>query len=582
MQDAVATEAPEGARRDDAEKAAAKAERRAARARMQARIITPVKAELRRAGILSVLSGALWPVQAGTIAWAVAGWVDGEAALRRSLWAAGIFLITALLRALLDRIAGGILFGAADTTIARERARLIGREARRPGTAGSASVAALAVQKLPLLHPWITRYHVAMLRTSVLPILYLAIAFWHSWAVGIVLLVAGPLIPVFMALVGMAAEEASRRQMDEIGDMNGMLMDRLGALTDIRLLGARERAAADFATRAERLREKTMAVLRIAFLSSTVLELFAAIGVAMVAVFVGFTLLGAIHWGSWGGSLSLYQGIFLLLLAPEYFQPLRDLAAAWHDRASGVSVVAELEEMDAAQRVGLLGEGVAAAPLPGEMSLRMRGAVAALPGRVLSLSDLELAAGESLALVGPSGAGKSTALGVIAGLVPLVEGEVTVCGQPLEAASADGWRARLALVPQRVHFPDQALGRWLDPKGTGQDPAPALEAAEAHRIVARLPEGLQARLGESGGGVSGGEARRLMIARAILQGADLVLADEPTADLDPETAARVTRALLGLKARGAALIVATHDPALAAAMDRQVVLGDAVTGEERA
>ncbi|MBY5972275.1 ATP-binding cassette domain-containing protein [Ferrimonas balearica] len=555
-------------------------DRRAARAAMQARIIAPVKPLLRRAGLLSILSGLLWPVQAAAIAWAVSGWAGGALALERSLWAAGIFLLCGLIRAGLDRVAGGLLYRAADETIAREREVLIGREARRPGGAGSAAVAALAVQKLPLLHPWITRYHVAMLRTSVIPLVYLAVAFWFSWAIGVVLLVAGPLIPVFMALVGMAAEDASRRQMDEIGDMNTMLMDRLSALLDIRLLGARARAAEDFETRADRLREKTMAVLRIAFLSSTVLELFAAIGVAMVAVFVGFTLLGEVGWGSWGNGLTLYEGIFLLLIAPEFFQPLRDLAAAWHDRASGVSVVEELEAMDAAPRVALLGEGTQAAPLPGPLSVSMRGGVASLPGRALPLPDLDLDAGQSLALVGPSGVGKSTALSALAGLVPLVEGRIEVCGQELNAGTADGWRARLAVVPQRVHFPDLPLGDWLSggravDEGTMTE---ALELAEAHAVVDRLPEGLQTRLGESGGGVSGGEARRLMIARAVLQGADLVLADEPTADLDALTADRVTRALRRLQGQGAALIVATHDPALAGAMDAQILM----TGEAEA
>ena len=217
--------------------AAPPGDRRAARAAMQDRIIAPVKPLLRRAGLLSILSGLIWPVQAAAIAWAVSGWATGALALERSLWAAGIFLLCGLIRAGLDRVAGGILYRAADETIARERELLIGREARRPGGAGSAAVAALAVQKLPLLHPWITRYHVAMLRTSVIPLVYLAVAFWFSWAIGVVLLVAGPLIPVFMALVGMAAEDASRRQMDEIGDMNTMLMDRLSALLDIRLLG---------------------------------------------------------------------------------------------------------------------------------------------------------------------------------------------------------------------------------------------------------------------------------------------------------------------------------------------------------
>ncbi|MEB8385797.1 ATP-binding cassette domain-containing protein [Rhodobacteraceae bacterium KMM 6894] len=536
------------------------------RARAKARIIAPVAQQLHRASMLAVLAGLVWPVQAAALAWAIAGWVEGD--IGRTLPAALIFVTGGALRAALDHRAGAHLFTAADRTIARERAALIGREARARADIGSAQIAALIVQKLPLLQPWITRYHVAMVRVSILPLVLLAAAFWVSWVAGLILLVAGPLIPVFMALVGMAAETASRRQMDEISTMNAMLMDRLSASLDIRLLGAGARTAADFTDRAEGLRIRTMAVLRVAFLSSTVLELFSAIGVAMVAVFVGFTLLGAISFGSWGTPLTLGQGVFILLITPEFFQPFRDLAAAWHDRAAGLSVVAELDTLDAVDRVSFVGQAEHAAPLPGPLTLNLTGAVAALPGRRVALPDFNFAAGEALALTGPSGAGKSTALAAIVGLIPLADGRVEVCGVHLSDATADTWRARIALIPQSPHFPDQPLHAWLSPDGT--DPWPALKMAEADRIVRRLPEGLNTRLGETGGGVSGGEARRLMIARAILTGRDLILADEPTADLDPETAAQVIRALTRLQRDGRSLIVATHDPALIDALDRAI------------
>lgn len=543
-----------------------------ARQRAKARIISPVRSELALAGWLSVLAGVVWPLQAAVIAWAVSGWAEGAPAMGRAMLAAPIFIACAVLRAILEHRSGALLFDAADQTIARERAALIGREARAPTDMGSASVASLVVQKLPLLQPWITRYYTAMLRASVLPAFLLVLAFSQSWVVGLTLLMAGPLIPVFMGLVGMAAEDASRRQMDEIGTMNDMVMDRLSALLDIRLLGASDRVAQDFAARSDRLREKTMNVLRIAFLSSTVLELFSALGVAMVAVFVGFTLLGEIGFGSWGTGLTLGEGLFLLLIAPEFFQPLRELAAAWHDRAAGYAVVAELDALDDAARVGFLGEGLPARPMDGTLCIQTHGAVADLRGYDVRLPDIALDEGGSLALTGPSGVGKTTMLAALAGLVPLKSGRIKVCARDLNAATADAWRTRIAMVPQRPHFPDESLKNWLDVKKTGADPWPALQMADAADVVTRLPEGLETRLGETGGGVSGGEARRLLLARAIHTQADLILADEPTADLDPETARRIIVALQRLKQEGRTLIVATHDPDLAAAMDRAVVI----------
>lgn len=184
------------------ERTAPSAKSGSARQRAKERIIAPVQSDLRRAGWMSIAAGAIWPVQAAVIAWAVSVWVSGENILSTTWMAAGVFLACALVRAFLEYASGGILFDAADRTIARERAVLIDRDARAPSAAGSASVAALAVQKLPLLHPWITRYHVAMMRVSVLPVFLLLLAFSQSWVVGLTLLVAGPLIPVFMALVG--------------------------------------------------------------------------------------------------------------------------------------------------------------------------------------------------------------------------------------------------------------------------------------------------------------------------------------------------------------------------------------------
>uniref|UniRef100_UPI0022B93D5B ABC transporter transmembrane domain-containing protein n=1 Tax=Paracoccus binzhouensis TaxID=2796149 RepID=UPI0022B93D5B len=194
--------------------------------------------------------------------------------------------------------------------------------------------AALAGDQAALLRPFAARHAVARLRVAVLPAAILACAFAVSWAAGLILLLAGPAIPLFMALIGHAAGRASRAQLDGMTDMGALLADRVGALPDIRLLGASAALAGDFARAAEGLRRAAMRVLGIAFLSSTVLELFAALGIAMMAVFCGFSLLGEIGFGTWDGPLTVAQALFLLLIAPEFFQPLRELAAAWHNWAA--------------------------------------------------------------------------------------------------------------------------------------------------------------------------------------------------------------------------------------------------------
>ncbi|WP_299838173.1 ATP-binding cassette domain-containing protein [uncultured Paracoccus sp.] len=536
------------------------------------RITRDQSGQLKRAAVLATLSEALWTLQAGMVALVLAGLAEGtETAGRNLLLGTAGFLLVGLVRAGLNTLAGQRLARAGDALTGEWRLRLLEQADRRApeaGAAPSAAIAALATDKLALLLPYLRRWPVARMRVATVPLLILMLALTISWAAALIFAITGPLIPVFMALVGMAAGQASRERMDEISDMNALLVERLTALTDIRLLDARATMLAGFAETADRLRRRTMRVLALAFLSSTVLELFSALGVAMMALYVGFSLLGLIDFGLWREGLGLGQGIFLLMLAPAFYQPMRDLAAAWHDRADALALARDLTaEMDR-PAAEILGEGGAAAPL-GFTGLQVRGL--RIEGR--AIPDFDLAPGESLALTGPSGAGKSRLIALVAGLGEAAPGQVLVGGQPIGPDSADRWRAGLALIPQQVHFGDETLAETLGvgPDGTeGLDEA--LRLAHAQEIVARLPEGLRTRLGERGAGVSGGEARRLMIARAALRRPALLLADEPTADLDDDTAAEVIAGLLDLHRAGTTLVVASHDPRLIAAMGRRIAL----------
>ncbi len=479
------------------------------------------------------------------------------------------FLGLWLARAGLDLIAQRLLSRAADARIADLRAEIIAVETRAASASakgGAGALAAMAAEKLDALRPALLRYRPTRLRVTVVPLVILGIAAWHSWAVALVLLMAGPLIPVFMALVGWAAKDASARQMTEIGQMSDLLVDRLAALSDLKLIGAGPAVVDEFARSSEDLRQRTMAVLRIAFLSSTVLELFSALGVAMVAIWVGFSLLGALDWGGWGTPLSLSTGLYLLLLAPEFFQPLRDLAAAWHDRAASDAVLAELDDWrdeDRLQRLGTPHVGTRYAHQP---VLETR----ALCHRGIHYPDIRIEPGARIALVAPSGGGKSTLLRLLAGLERPDAGEILLDGRPLDDDIADDWRAGLGWMPQAPHFGGGSLRHNV---GFGAPVAAETYArTQLAQVLAGLARGDQTRLGERGAGLSGGEARRVTLARALHGRPDLLLADEPTADLDARTAGMVTDGLMQFADAGGTLIIATHDPDLAARMSRRIGL----------
>jgi ATP-binding cassette subfamily C protein CydD len=537
-------------------------------------LLRPIRGPVRVASMLAVGSSLIWVLQAAIVALAIGGLLEPEREPGAGMLITAIaFVALGLLRACLTYYAEGLLFAAGTRAVTEAREEIVRREMRTTGSAGAGSTAALASEKLDFIIPYITRYAPARARVMIVPLVILVFGFWFSWAVGAVLLMTGPLIPVFMALVGMAAREASQRQMADIGSLNDLLIERLAALVDIRLLNAGPGVIEDFASNADQLRAKSMIVLRIAFLSSTVLELFAAIGVAMVAVYVGFALLGAIEFGSYATPLSPAAGIFLLLLAPDFYQPLRDLSAAWHDKASALAVAGEFAQWRAQMPPVMLGQGGRAEKLAGSCDISLEGVAVETGGRVIRFPDITLRTGESVALMGPSGAGKTTLLRLIAGLAVPDEGRITVSGHALTTDTADAWRARLGWMPQAPHFLNSSLADNVS-FGQSGDLDQALSAAAVGSVVEAMPGGKQALLGETGGGLSGGEARRITLARAIFARPDVLLADEPTADLDPETAGLVMAGLSQLADRGCGLVVATHDRELAARMDRIIRIGD--------
>ncbi|MNR76239.1 ATP-binding/permease protein CydD [compost metagenome] len=536
---------------------------------------------------LQVFASLLWLPQAALLAYALQRLADGAGSTAVYLPASLIFLL-GVLRALCDAAGVRRIFKSARAELSHLRAQvatsLAARsplDALRPASGLAASVIA---EQAEAIVPYLTRYRPARLRTTVLPLAILLVVFPLSWIAALILLVAAPLIPMFMALVGWRAKAASDAQMVQLGGMNAFLLDRLRGLATLRTLDALEATALRLQASAQALRQRTMAVLRIAFLSSAVLELFAALGVAMVAVYIGFHLLGQLEFGAWGTRLTLGQGLFILLLAPAFFEPLRELSAVWHDKAAGDAALAALDRLSAVStEEGLLlpdanqaqaatvTEGVVhAAPVVDIQELFF-----AYPGSstpVFENFSLHIAAGERVAIMAASGGGKSSLLALIAGLLPLPQGSITIDGVRLAAESLATLRQRMAWIGQKPHIfagsvrANVALRR----AGIGADEvAQALQFAALHEVAQAHPA---IGLAEGGGGLSGGEAVRLALARAAADPhADLLLVDEPSAHLDQLTAQQVTAALLQL-AQGKTMIIATHDPILAARMDRVIVL----------
>lgn len=558
--------------------------------------------KLKDAGRLFAFSDLLWIAQAWLISSVVSSFVapqenlDGGSSWRTVAFLA-IFVLLAALRMFLNLQASKKARQTARAVKSRVRGALLAAISRAsPASAlpSSGAVAAHVGDQVDALGPYLSNFYPQKIRVSLVPVGIILATATVSWLAAIILLVTGPLIPVFMALIGLKAKSASEGQQAELTRMSGFLLDRVRGLETLRLFGAVGRTKDQIRTVGEAFRQGTMKVLSIAFLSSTVLELFSALGIAFVAVYVGFSLLGDVEIGTWGAPLGYSSGLFILLLAPDYFAPLRAYAAAYHDRAAGLAATETLSDLDRDIRARAevlpvsdpsqdTRETLDASCLRPTVPIRFEGVSLTLGRRqVLDLMDLEVAAGETALLLGPSGSGKTTIIDCLLGLHDLSEGKILVGGRDLAQMDLRAWRQSLAWVgqaPRLFQGSVRANLRKAEPDASNDDMWQALALAGAVDLVERLPRGLGTVIGEDGFGLSVGEIRRIGLARAAMRKApSIILADEPTAGLDDETARDVIEGLKAMS-HGRTLLIATHDPKLLGITARHIRLGEKI-GEE--
>jgi ATP-binding cassette, subfamily C, bacterial CydD len=531
--------------------------------------------------ILGALSGLCVIVQAGLLAHLIHSAVI-ERAARESLqvfFAALIVII--VLRALLAW--GREVCGQRGSSLVRRfvRRRILEQlDALGPVALRQKQTAPLAssiLERVEALHSYFAQYLPQKTLALIIPLMIILTAFSFSWAVGLIFLVTAPLIPLFMVMIGRGAESLSQKNFQILSRMSAHFLDTLHGLTTLKLFQRSADEAERIAASSESYRKGTMAVLRLAFLSSAILEFLTSVAIAMTAVFLGLSYLDFLDFGLYGQELTLRTGLFLLLLAPDLYLPLRELGSHFHARAEALGAAVELSDLLAEKPAEQVCPGTAQLPPDQPLALELRHVRHRFAGRdSLALDDLclEVKAGEWLAVVGASGAGKTTLLNLLLGFLPLQQGEIRVNGQHLAELDLEGWRRRIAWVPQQPQLFFGSLAENI----ALEDPAMSMEkitrAAEQARLLepaGQLPRGLAGPVGEEGNLLSGGQARRVALARAFAREAALLLLDEPTAGLDLENERLIIAGLAQL-VRGKTVVMLTHRLDTAERADRIAVM----------
>ncbi|OLN27114.1 thiol reductant ABC exporter subunit CydD [Desulfosporosinus metallidurans] len=442
------------------------------------------------------------------------------------------------------------------------------------------------VDGIESLEEYFSKYLPQLLLAVGIPQIILGFVFPLDWKSGLILLLTGPLIPVFMILIGKMAETKSLNQWQSLSWMSAHFLDVLQGMTTLKVFGRAKDQTRVIERVSDSFRRTTLSVLRIAFLSALVLEFLATMSTALVAVTIGLRLVY--------GTLSFSAGLFLLLLAPEFYTPLRSLGLNFHAGLSGVNAAERIfeimdqplmsddeEKNNNIEKVDDNGENAIRTwrdqVLSSDFHISFNHvSLTYQPGTAPALNEINLSlhTRERIALVGPSGAGKTSIAQLLLRFIEPSEGEIFVNGDLLKTISLENWREQISYVPQNPYLFSGSIAENIlmgRPSATVAELTRAAQEGSAHDFILELPDGYQTLLGEGGTRLSGGQAQRIAIARAFLKDAPLLILDEATSSLDPESEYAVQQALKRLS-QGRTVLIIAHRLSTVRQVDRILVM----------
>lgn len=529
-----------------------------------------VKPVLVKLAIITILQSGTIIAQAFYLADAISSLYRGDL-FRAVIMKLAVFLLALFSRQLLTVWKKQITFHFAAKTSENHRDLLLQKlfrlGPRFVGEEGSGMTVTLVMEGVLKFRNYLELFLLKMINMAIIPIAIMLFILTVNIRSAVILMIALPILVIFLVLLGLAAKSKADRQFKSYHLLSNHFVDSLRGLETLKYLGLSKDHITNIKDVSDRYRQATMKTLRVAFLSSFALDFFTMLSIATVAVFLGLGLIN--------GTITLHPALMILILAPEYFLPIRELGADYHATLDGKNAGKKMEEMIASESGKQEMEAVPFWQTTSTLAVKQVN-VKYHDNKRAGLKDIEFTVSgvKKIGVIGASGAGKSTFIHFLGGFLEPSSGEIWINGDRVCSLSAYGWQRQVTYIPQHPYiFNDTVFNniRFYQPEASGQEVREAAENAGLLEVIQSLPQGLETIVGDGGRALSGGQEQRIALARAFLGNRPIIILDEPTAHLDIETEAELKETMLKLF-NGRLVFIATHRLHWMLDMDEIIVL----------